>query len=142
MTSYRAILTVAIVLLASVPLAQGGSALINPASQGPIATFSPTKLNFGNVKQGTRVTGTISVMNTGNSTLDLYAILQTKPSKGDLTLTTTCSPSIPLAPGASCTVTLTWLAVGTPGPMTGSILFTDNAPGSPQSVPLRGRVVQ
>jgi hypothetical protein len=49
----------------------------------------------------------------------------------------TCGLAHPIPPGSSCTVSVQFTPTGT-GTRTGSITVTDNAPNSPQVVPLTG----
>jgi hypothetical protein len=85
---------------------------------------------------GTSVTNTGSVTNNGQAPLAITSIVYTGPS--DFMETNDC-PIAPntLAVGASCTLGITF----TPtiiGSESGSIAFTDNAPGSPQVLNVNG----
>jgi hypothetical protein len=50
---------------------------------------------------------------------------------------TPCASGTNLSPGASCEIKVSFTPTET-GARTGSVNFTDNAPGSPQSVTLTG----
>jgi subtilase family serine protease len=95
--------------------------------------LSPTSLAFGNEIVGaTSAAKTITLSNTGTATLDITSIV---PS-GDFAISsTTCGST--LAQGASCLIKVTFTPTQL-GARTGAITITDNAGGSPQSVPLSG----
>jgi len=99
---------------------------------GPNATLSPTSLSFGN--QGTDTTSpaqSITLSNYGTMTLSDISIA----TSVDFGETNTCSSS--LASGASCTTSVTFSPSDT-GSFDGTLSFTDNAPGSPQTCSLSG----
>ncbi len=104
---------------------------------GPIMGLNPTSLAWGKVLVGkTGAAKTVTVSNTGGSTLNFTSITTT----GDFARkagpkTTDCGSS--LAVGKTCTVRVTFTPTQT-GARTGSLVFNDNAPGSPQSVSLSG----
>jgi len=104
---------------------------------GPLISFNPTSLTWGKVKVGkTGAAKTETVTNTGGSTLDISNIA----TSGDFALKAFTSKKkcgSTLAAGASCMVKVTFTPTQT-GLRTGNLTFTDNAPGSPQSVPLSG----
>jgi hypothetical protein len=98
----------------------------------PQVTFTPTALNFGN-QQVSTTSGpqSLTITNTGGAPLQITSELLTGP----FNQITTCSTVI--AAGASCTYTFSFTPLTT-GAQTGSIVFTDNASGSPQTVPFTG----
>jgi len=71
----------------------------------------------------------------GNATLTISSILVSGPNAGDFALTNTCGSS--LAPSAQCTLSATFTRSAA-GTRTASVVFTDNAAGSPQTVNLTG----
>ncbi|HEY2572801.1 MAG TPA: choice-of-anchor D domain-containing protein, partial [Verrucomicrobiaceae bacterium] len=83
----------------------------------------------------------VTATNTGSSTLTITNIATT----GDFGLVavkatkkvTPCANGTNLAPGASCLIKVSFAPTQT-GVRTGSLNFTDNAPGSPQNVSLTG----
>jgi hypothetical protein len=103
--------------------------------QGAIAAISPTGLNFGNQTVGI-VSGpqAVTLTNTGNIALTA-SIGITGTNGGDFTQTNNCPSSLP--PNASCMVNVTFdpTAIGT---RSANLVFTDNAPNSPQLVSLSG----
>lgn len=102
------------------------------AGNGPVASFSPPSLNFGNQNyKTTSQVSKVTLTNTGSQTLTISSIT----AGGDYSETNTCSSS--LSPGGSCTISVTFrpTIVGTDN---GSLAATDNASNSPQTVPLTG----
>lgn len=101
----------------------------------PAVTLTPTSLTFPKRAVGTTSpTKGITVLNSGTATLDISSIT----ISGDFALATSPKPcGATLAVGKNCKikVTFTPTAVGT---RTGDVTITDNAPGSPQQVPLTG----
>jgi hypothetical protein len=73
----------------------------------------------------------VTLTNTGTATLNITSIAAT----GDYKETNTCGTAV-LAAG-KCTITVTFTPIAT-GTRTGKVSITDNATGSPQSVPLTG----
>src|SRR6266566_2952286 len=97
--------------------------------------FSPTSLSFASQVVGTNIAAkSITVTNTGTATLTFSAIA----ASGDFAQTNNCplSPST-LAIGVTCTISVTFVPTAT-GPRSGVVAVADNAPGSPQTVPLSG----
>jgi hypothetical protein len=103
------------------------------SSGGPAVTLSATSLKWGKIQVGTTSTPKkVTLTNSGNATLNISSIT----ASGDFAIaSTTCGAT--LAAGASCVVRGTFTpTVG--GTRTGTLSFTDNAPGSPQTVALSG----
>ena len=100
---------------------------------GPIVTFTPSSLIFGNQAVGTTSPAkTLVVSNTGSATLDITSVTVS----GDFRITSNACGST-LAVGQSCKVKVTFTPSQT-GSLTGNLTFTDNASNSPQTVPLSG----
>ena len=110
-------------------------------SGNPGISFVPTVLKFGKHLSGTKATKKVTVTNTGGATLNISNIAVTGTGFTLKTfhsqLVTPCVAGIALAPGASC-VTKVAFSPTAPGSYSGTLTFTDNAPASPQSVPLSG----
>ena len=104
---------------------------------GPVIGFNPTSLTFGKTKVGkTSAPQTVTVSNSGSSTLDISSITtsgdfarKSGPKKTD------CGST--LLAGATCTVRVVFKPTQK-GTLAGDLIFTDNAAGSPQEVPLGG----
>ena len=99
----------------------------------PQVSFSPTSLTFSlRLVNTTSAAKTVTVTNTGNATLNINNIGIT----GDFSISAkTCGST--LNAGLSCTVSVKFTPTAA-GVRNGSLTFTDNAPGNPQSVPLKG----
>ena len=106
-------------------------------ASGPIVSLTPTSLTWGKVLVGhTSGAKKVTVTNTGASTLNISNIATT----GDFALFSFTSKKkcgSTLAAGKSCIVKVNFTPTQT-GLRTGTLNFTDNAPGSPQSVALQG----
>jgi hypothetical protein len=102
-------------------------------------TPNPASLTFPATRVG--VTSSplpVTITSSGGSNLILSGITIVGGNAGDFAQTNNCPiGGIGLAPGASCTVNVTF----TPSRRnvrTSSLRVSDNAPNSPQSVPLSG----
>jgi len=106
-------------------------------ASGPIVSLNPTSIVFPTKKVGTTSGAKkVTVTNTGASTLNITNVATT----GDFALfsfTSAKKCGSTLAAGKSCIVKVTFTPTQK-GLRTGSLNFTDNAPGSPQSVALSG----
>jgi hypothetical protein len=103
---------------------------------GPIISL-PAPPTFPSEPVGTTSSSqTVTVTNTGNADLTFTAIGVSGPfaiaASG-----TTCSTSNPVAAQGSCTVAITFTPTAG-GAASGSLSFTDNAGGSPQTISLTG----
>jgi hypothetical protein len=99
---------------------------------GSNATWSATTVPFGTVAVGdTSLPQSVSLTNYGTSTLNITSII----ASADFSETDTCSA--PLAPEASCSVSVTFSPTAT-GSVSGTLSVTDNGAGSPQSTALTG----
>ena len=105
------------------------------APAGPQLTLSATALTFSTTTVGqTSASQTLTLTNSGGSTLTLSGDIITGNSS-DFTSTTTCGAS--LAANSSCTFTLAFVPQAA-GALTATIILTDNASNSPQTVTLTG----
>src|SRR5262249_38392311 len=103
-----------------------------PVPASPSVSVSASSLNFGNQKVTvSSAPQSLTVSNAGNSTLTLAGVTVS----GDFAQTNNCGSS--LAPGATCTVSVTFTP-RTPGTHTGSIAIAHNAASSPQAITLTG----
>jgi hypothetical protein len=103
------------------------------SSSGTTVTLTPTALAFGSVAVDTASTvKSVTLKNTGTATLDITSVA---PSAGFAISATTCGST--LAIGKTCKVSVTFDPTAL-GAQTGTLSFTDNATGSPQTVSLSG----
>jgi len=105
------------------------------AGSSPAVTLTPTSLTFPKRLVGTTSPSKkIKVLNSGNATLNISGIT----ISGDFALATSPKPcGATLAPGKFCKIAVTFTPTQT-GTRSGSVTITDNAPSSPQQVPLTG----
>ncbi len=110
--------------------------LTQTVASGPLVTFSPGSLTFGNQNVGsTSAPQNVILTNAGTATLSITSISTT----GDFGQTNNCGSSIGV--GGSCTIMVTFTPTTT-GTRTGTVSVTDNATGSPQSLSLTGMGTQ
>jgi hypothetical protein len=104
--------------------------------QGAIVSLSPTSLNFGNQTVGVASSPqNVALQNNGNINLTISLIQITGTNSGDFNQTNNCPSS--LSPNTNCQISVTFTPTTT-GTRNAAVSVTDNAPGSPQSVPLTG----
>ena len=111
------------------------TAALDGTGLGAAVQINPASLDFGSLAvSSTSAARTVTITNTGNSNLTFTSIA----TSGDYAHTTTCpSGATPLAPNASCTVSVTFTPTAM-GTRTGQLTFTDSAPGGAQNVALTG----
>ena len=101
-----------------------------------VASLSPTTLSFGNQADSTASAAqTVTLLNTGNATLDITSVTIAGTNSGDFTQTNNCAVTV--AAGASCTLSVTFKPTAT-GTRTGTVTITDNASPATQTVSLTG----
>src|SRR5207253_2732975 len=94
----------------------------------------PTSLTFSTQAIGTTsVAKSVTLKNTGTTSLTINSIAITGTNAGDFAQTHTCG--ISLAAGASCSISVTFKPTSS-GTRTAALSITDNAAASPQPVPL------
>jgi len=98
----------------------------------PAASLSPTSLTFLIPVRGTQ-TLPVTLSNIGTAPMTINGISLT--GSNHFSQSNNCGGS--LAIGASCTVNVTF-STNQVQTVTGTLSFSDNAPGSPQTVPLTG----
>ena len=112
--------------------------------QLPGAALSPTPLNFGSSTQpqlvGTSASLPVTLTNSGSAPLTITSIGFAGTNAGEFTQNNNCGAS--LAADSSCTINVTFTptANGGSGSATASLSVADNAPGSPQAVPITATV--
>ena len=113
--------------------------LIGSGVNGPALTADPARAIFPSQSVGTSSKPVpVSLLNTGNSGLNISGISVAGTDSSDFTETNNCGAS--LAPGASCTVNVTFVPTAG-GSRMASIAISGTEPGSPQSVELVGTAV-
>ena len=110
-----------------------GTGLGPPGFSASVPTIS-----FGNQQETVKsFTMGVMVTNNGNSGLTISAIAVSGTNAGDFAISGETCTGASVAVNANCSVNLTFTP-STTGGETASLKFTDNAPGSPQSVGLTG----
>jgi hypothetical protein len=101
-----------------------------------VASLSPTSLAFGNQPADmTSSAQTVTLSNTGNAALSITSLALTGTNASDFDQSNTCGSS--LAAGTNCTIAVMFTPSVT-GAEAASLSISDNASGSPQTVPLSG----
>src|SRR5579884_1486611 len=130
----------------SASLVVGDNAASSPQSvslsgdglDSPVVQLAPSSLGFGSLQVGsTSSPQSVTLSNTGTAPLDLSSVTLGGADAADFGLTTTCQPQEGVAVGGSCSASVTF-APQSSGAKAATILFTDGAAGSPQSVALSG----
>ena len=117
--------------------AAGSPQLIPLTGVGTTAKLVPASLNFGSVTVGTTgAAKTVTLTNIATTALTITGISIVGTDAGDFLQTHTCGAS--LAAGASCTISVQFKPTMT-GTRSASLNVTDNAAGSPQTVPVSGK---
>ena len=103
----------------------------------PGASLNPTSLSFGNQTVNTSVTKTVTLKNTGFTTLSLTGMAVTGTNAAQFTLSPASSCGSSLATGASCAINVTFTPVAKVA-YSATLTVTDNALPGTQTVPLSG----
>jgi hypothetical protein len=116
----------------------GGGGTPPPASGAPAVTFAPTSLTFGAQAIGTTsAPQSITITNTGTAPLFINSAATRGADPLDFTEVGDGCSGLTLAAGTSCGVSITFSPTAS-GTRTATFMLTDNASGSPQSVPITG----
>lgn len=109
-----------------------------PPAAAPIASLSTTALDFGTQQVGTSSgPQTVTVTNTGTATLSISTVSTTGANPGDFILSANTCTGANLAPGATCTVNVSFTPTAA-NARSANLTFVDNASNSPQNVALTG----
>jgi len=100
-------------------------------------SFAPTSLGFGSVTVGKRSTKTTTVTNNEKTSVTISTVALTGAKAKYYTQTNTCISRSPLAPGATCTITVTF-APTVSGALPAFVTLNDSATNSPQTLDLFG----
>jgi hypothetical protein len=120
--------------------------MLSPAV--PTVSLTPSNLSFGNQLVGTTsAPQTITLANTGSSTLTVFGVGFSAYSSGDFSETFTCANAsfiagliATIAPNGSCSISVLFRPVY-PGVRQGTLIISDDAGDSPQNVPVTGNAV-
>src|SRR5882762_10354968 len=109
---------------------------IGNAGSLPAVSLSSTNISFPDQVTGTTSSArTVTVTNTGGSTLLISSIAISGPHSFDYGQVNDCGSS--LAPSGSCTISVVFAPSAT-GTRTATVIISDNAPGSPHTIALAG----
>src|SRR4051812_43561780 len=109
-----------------------------PPTGAPAVTFTPASLTFGAQAIGTTSAAqSITVANTGTANLFVNSAQTRGADPLDFTQVGDGCSGLTLAPGTSCSVSITFSPTAT-GARSASFILTDNAAASPQTVPISG----
>ena len=104
----------------------------------PAVTFTPTSLTFGAQAIGTTSAAqSVRVANTGNAPLFINSAATRGANPLDFTEVSDGCSGLTLAAGTSCDVSINFSPTAS-GTRSATLIVTDNAPGSPQTVPITG----
>jgi hypothetical protein len=120
--------------------APGSPQTVTLAGTGTEVKLPGQSINFGDQQVGT--TGPpvpVTLSNVGSTTLDIFGIRIEGADPGDFVETNNCGNSV--APGASCTITLTFAPTSI-GLRTAGLVVYDNGGASPQGIGLSGTGTQ
>ena len=111
-------------------------------SGGPQISITPSSINFGTVRLFNIVWQNVTVKNTGSTSLQMGKVWITlgKGADWDDYFDLDLCPNT-LSPGRSCLITVFFNADDL-GASSATLNISDNAPGSPQQVPLSANVVK
>jgi uncharacterized repeat protein (TIGR03803 family) len=113
-----------------------GCGVVYEVTREPFVTLSPTSLSFGNQTAGISSSPLVTTLtNSGNLPLTITSIQINGADSSDFVQTNNCPSSLP--PNNSCKISVTFTPTTT-GNRSAAVSVADNAPGSPQSVPLTG----
>ena len=112
------------------------SSAVSVLLQDGTVALSPPTLNFGVQVVGSRSpVQAVVLTNVGTKTLHISSIAVTGTNAADFAEHTPCGSSLP--PKAHCMIRVTFKPTAV-GPRSAAVTITDDAGGSPQSVPLSG----
>ena len=102
----------------------------------PALTLIPGSLDFGTTAVGSSTPMNVTVTNAGTAALHITNVAVVGPNTNDFGFSgPACNSAIPVY--ASCTITVTFTPLAA-GLRTASLTLTDDAPGSPQVISLKG----
>jgi len=116
----------------------GGTPPPPPPTGTPSVTFTPTSLTFGaQAINTTSAPQSITITNTGNGSLFINSAATRGANPLDFTQVDDGCSGLTLPAAASCSVAINFSPKAT-GTRSATFILTDNAPASPQTVPITG----
>ena len=126
----------------NVTTSAGVNQTVNSATTSAL-TISPSSVDFGQVLVGSLAVKTVTVTNTGTTSIRISNVAINKPGFSDNNnfFTLPLCPST-LAAKKTCTVLVTFIPFNNQsGPASASLVVTDNAAGSPQKAALTATAI-
>jgi hypothetical protein len=108
------------------------------AGGGPIATLTPSSINFGSVPLYNLASAKVTIKNTGSSALTIgkmYLTLGTGADRDDFYWVSFCPSS--LAPGKACSIYLVYFADDL-GTASATLSVVDNSPAGLETIHVTG----
>lgn len=117
---------------------------VEPPRPAPVARveITPNPVDFGaRGGERSRAGQTVWILNSGNAPLDVGSVAITGADERDFVVTSQMCTRAPVAPRERCGIELEFRPRAA-GPRAAQLLVTDNAPGNPHRVALRGSVYE
>jgi Putative Ig domain/Cep192 domain 4 len=122
----------------AVSVASVGLSAAPAGAAGPAVTFTPTSLTFADQAVGTTSPAqSVTVTNSGDGSLFINSAATRGTNPLDFTQVDDGCSGLTLAPGSSCSVSIVFKPTTT-GTRSATLIVTDNAASSPQTVPITG----
>jgi RHS repeat-associated protein len=116
------------------------SSTVTQVVNGAGASVSPSSINFGNVYLGLLSAKTVTLTNSGATSLSIGKVQITGGNDAkEFVALSACPGTLPA--GKSCGIAITFFADGANYNATSTLSITDNAPGGPQVVALSATVI-
>ena len=116
--------------------AKGSPQTVALSGTGTVVKFSPSGINFGDQKVGTKSSPvSVELTNTGTTSLSISGIGINGKNPGDFSQTNDCGKSV--AAGGHCTIKVQFTPQAK-GQRSAAVAVSDDGGGSPQTVPLAG----
>jgi hypothetical protein len=108
------------------------------AVSGPVAALFPASEDFSSITVGQSSSSRlVTLTNTGDQGLSVNSITLTGTNAADFAATPNCTIPTVLSANGTCTISIVFSPAGA-GLRQASLAVADNAPGSPQAIPLTG----
>jgi hypothetical protein len=122
----------------AVSLVAVGFSVAPAEAAGPAVTLTPSSLTFSAQAVGTTSAAqSVTVTNTGDAPLFINSAATRGANPLDFTQVSDGCSGLTLAPGTGCSVSITFTPTTT-GTRSATLIVTDNAATSPQTVPISG----
>ncbi len=103
----------------------------------PAANLAPSTMPFGNVTVGGSIMATATLSNSGNAALSGISVGTSGPNVGDFSISSNGCAGVVIPANSSCLITVKFSPQAT-GIRSATLVVSDNAAGSPQTIGLTG----